>query len=221
MSGICKDLINHSQLDIFHVPARIIIAGQSHSGKSMVTTELIRRNFSRFDRVVISGADESSFALSKEMNRNITFYDHLINPFEEILFDGCRLLYVIEDMYLTALNSKDIALAFAKGRHKHINIIITSQSLFTKNAKYGRDISLNTSHYILTRQRDVSQVETLGRQVFGKSKSKSFLQAYQNVMKEFTYGHVLIDLQCRTPDEIQVRSNIFRNDYPFELAYKL
>ena len=156
-----------------------------------------------------------------EMKDRIMFHQDLLDPFQELLFEGCKLLYIVEDLYLEALNSKQIALAFTRGRHKNISIVITSQVLFARNGKYARDISLNTSAYILTRQRDVSQIECIGRQVFGKAKSKSFVAAYMKNMSTFTHGHILIDLQCRTPTEIQVRGNIFKKDYPYELVYSL
>ena len=221
MTLSCKNIVSEKSLDIFHQPARIIIAGQSNSGKSYITTQLIRENFHKFDRIVISGADKSTFDLPEDILRKILFYDDLVNPFEEILFEGCKLFYIIEDMYLEALNDKNIALAFTRGRHKGVNILITTQVLFPRNAKYARDIGLNTSHYFLTKIRDLSQVEVLARQIFGRAKSKNFLKAYQTALSNFSHGHILIDTQCSTPPELQVRSNLFKIQYPFEIVYEI
>ena len=213
--------ISPKHLDIFHQPARILVSGGSNSGKSHITSLLIRENHTKFHRIIISGADKTTFNLPPEVLEKITFYDEIINPFSEILFEGCKLLYVIEDMYIDAMNDKNIALAFTRGRHKHINIVITTQVLFIRNARYARDISLNTSHYFLTKQRDISVIECLGRQIFGKSKAKSFLKAYQTALNNFSHGHILVDTQCDTPTEAQVRSNVFKENYPYEIVYQL
>ncbi|XP_069192769.1 uncharacterized protein [Procambarus clarkii] len=50
--------------------------------------------------------------------------------------------------------------------------------------KYSRNISLNASHFILVISRDLSQIETLGRQIFGKEDSKK-LETKASIAERF------------------------------------
>lgn len=219
--GVSKKSFSAEYLDLFHEPARIIISGQSNSGKSHITKNIIKQYYDKFHRVIVSGADKSTFDLPEEILKDVIFYDELIDPFQEVIFEGCKILYVIDDLYMQALSDKNIALAFTRGRHKGISIILTTQLLFPRGVKFGRDIALNASHFFLTKQRDVSQVLCLGRQIFGKDKAKFLLKAYQKTLSSFQHGHILIDLQCRTPAELQIRSNVFKGEYPFEIVYPI
>ena len=45
------------------------------------------------------------------------------------------------------------------------------------SGKFARSIALNCSHYILMCNRDLGQIEVLGRQLFGKNKASTFVDS--------------------------------------------
>lgn len=101
------------------------------------------------------------------VDKNITDPLEHKNPFS----DNEHVLFVLDDMYSAAMQSPIVLDAFIKGRHENLSCILITQNLFF-TGKYVRDISLNTSYDILLCCRDVSQFETLARQIFGKCGSK-------------------------------------------------
>ena len=57
------------------------------------------------------------------------------------------------------------------------------------------------------RNRDLGQIEVLGRQLYGKNKAASFVKVYKKALSVNTYGYLLIDLGPKTP-ELQLCTNI-------------
>ena len=43
------------------------------------------------------------------------------------------------------------------------------------------------------RNRDLSQIEVLGRQLYGKFKASNFVDVYKKALAVNTYGYLLID----------------------------
>nr|XP_027227780.1 uncharacterized protein LOC113819787 [Penaeus vannamei] len=68
--------------------------------------------------------------------------------------------------------------------------------------------------------RDLGQLECLGRQLYGKSEAKRFLELYKKVVLSKSRGYLLIDLGCETPDKLQFRSNILCEYFPHQLVYQ-
>ena len=78
------------------------------------------------------------------------------------------------------------------------------------NCTYFRTISFNASIFVLFKtKRGHKQVELLGRQIFGKSRLKQFLEAYRNSTAK-PYGYLVIDLEIH--QDFPLRSNIFPDD---------
>ena len=69
------------------------------------------------------------------------------------------------------------------------------------------------------RNRDLSQIETLGRQIYGKSNGKEFLNIYKKAMSQNTYGYLLIDLAPSTPENLQLRTNI-TGETSYQIIYQ-
>ena len=69
------------------------------------------------------------------------------------------------------------------------------------------------------RNRDLAQVETLGRQIYGKSHGKEFLNIYKKALSQNTYGYLLIDLGPSTPENLQLRTNIV-GETPYQIIYQ-
>ena len=140
----------------------------------------------------------------------------ILNPFE--YSDRGNTLFILDDCFLEAVENKNVVNAYTTGRHEKISTIFITQNIFF-NGKYSRNIALNCSHFILMRNRDLGQIETLGRQLFGKSKSSDFINIYKKALSANTYGYLLIDLGAKTPENLQLRTNIV-DETDYQIIYQ-
>ena len=67
--------------------------------------------------------------------------------------------------------------------------------------------------------RDLGQIEVLGRQLYGKNKASTFVDIYKKVLTVNTYGYLLIDLGPKTPSELQLRTNMI-DETPYQIVYQ-
>ena len=205
-----------SAIDIFHHPARIIIAGYSNSGKSEICSKLIQKYHTKFNTILYCGVTSHTLEKNGEINSKFKVSNEILNPFDYI-YNG-PVLYILDDCFLEAVQSKHVVDAFTKGRHEKISTIFITQNMFF-NGKYSRNISLNCSHYILMRSRDLGQIETLGRQLFGKKMGNSFVDIYKRAITSNSYGYLLVDFAPDTPPELQLRTNIV-DETPYQKVYQ-
>ena len=214
-----KTVFQESHLDIFCQPARIIIAGSSNSGKTQLTTNLALKYADKFETIIVCGVSYHDLQTSS-ISCEVKVFTDIVSPFDYVDDDNKQrgLLYILDDCFLEASQNKYVVDAFTKGRHSNISIIFITQNLFF-SGRHARNISLNASHYILTKNRDRGQVEVLGRQLFGKSRGCDFGEIYKKALDLRNYGYLLIDLTPNTPEELQLRSNIV-NEHPFEIVFQ-
>ena len=216
-----EDTYSLKQVDLFDTPSRVIIGGGSGVGKTTLLLSLLKTYYNRFDKIIICGGDEGVYKdLSEDITKRITYSPTLLDPFDEILYEGYRVWFICDDLYMAAFSSEQIANLYAKGRHKLISGTIVTQNIFPK-AKYFRDISLNSNYVILLKIRDLTSVETFLRQCVGKSDAKKALSAYNQAMRLNPFSHFLIDLNPNTPRSLQFRSNLFKETFPFEITYSI
>ena len=211
--------IQADALNIFYKPARVIVAGMSNSGKSELCTALIKLYHHQFTRIIICGVQEHPLEKIPEISPKLVVSSNLLDPYDYHTSNDDNILFMMDDLYTEALNSENVCHLFTKGRHKNFSTILVCQNVFGKG-KWSRDVSLNASHFILTRIRDLSSVETLARQLFGKGSSKEFINVYKQCMNSTTYPHLLVDLVPTTPQSIQLRTNIIRQQHEHEIVYK-
>ena len=203
---------------LFSNPARIIIAGASNTGKSHITQELIKRHHHKFQHIAICGTKAHPLQSDSEIKAKLTLSEDIIDP-EEIKYHKTdSVLYILDDLYVQALQNEVVSNVFTKGRHKKISTIFITQNLFPKG-KFARDVSLNATHFILTRMRDLSAIEILGRQLFGSKHAKNFLEAYNRAMSLRKFSYILVDLDVSTPSSLQLRANILGED-ECEIVYQ-
>ena len=69
------------------------------------------------------------------------------------------------------------------------------------------------------RNRDLAQIETLGRQIFGKCNAKEFVIIYKKALSVNTYGYLLVDLAPNTPESVQLRTNIL-GETDYQIIYQ-
>ena len=203
-------------INIFINPARIIIAGYSNSGKSELCSKLVEKHHDNFTTILYCGVKSHNLQEIPIINEKLVVSEEILNPFD-YAFNG-NTLYILDDCFIEAIESKFVVNAFTKGRHENISIIFITQNIFF-SGKYARSIGLNCSHYILMRNRDLGQIEVLGRQLYGKSKGKDFVEIYKKALSVNTYGYLLIDLGPKTPPELTLRTNII-GETPFQIVYQ-
>ena len=195
-------------LDIFQYPARIIVAGYSNSGKSELVHKLIVKYHEKFKKIVICGITSHPLQNNEEIGPKVTVSSEIIDPIaNEDTFDERGTLYVLDDIFIDAVKNKTVVDAFTRGRHNKISCVFITQNLYM-GGKHARNISLNSSHFLLCRQRDLSQIHCLGRQIFGKEKANQFVDIYKYAVYSQPYGYLLVDLGINTPKSLQFRSNI-------------
>ena len=222
MNNYCKNIISKEIIDIFYFPARVYISGYSHSGKTQLCINLLKKYLNKFEKILICDSPNNSEYISeKEIKEKIEILDYIPNISEiKINYQGKSIILIFDDNYSTTFNSKNVLEFFTQGRHLQINIILLSQNLFSRG-KYQRDITLNVSHFIITKIRDKSQLQILSRQIFGKENFNKLMFIYDHVHNESKWGHILIDLSATSTKDIEIRSNIIANNenYDFEMCY--
>ena len=67
--------------------------------------------------------------------------------------------------------------------------------------------------------RDLAQIETLGRQIYRKSNGNELLNIYKKALSENTYGYLLIDLRPNTSEKLQLGTNIL-GETPYQIIYQ-
>lgn len=214
------EIFNSSDIDIFHQPARIIIAGSSNSGKTQLATKLVLKYADKFHTIIICGVTNHELESSIVSNKLIVSED-IINPFEYVHHKNKSngILYILDDCFLQASEDKNVVNVFTKGRHSNISVILITQNLFFRG-KHSRNIALNASHYLLTKIRDIGQVEILGRQIFGKKNGNEFGDIYKRAISMKKYGYLLVDIAANTPEQLQLRTNIVEETL-YETVYQI
>lgn len=197
------------EADLFLLPSRIIIAGYSNSGKTTLCQDIIVAHHAKFSSIIYCGVTEHPLQSHTEIARKLTISKGIVNPFEYT--DGVvgdkGLLLILDDLFMEASDNKFVTEAFTAGRHSKISVILITQNVF-HSGKFSRSISLNCSQYVLMKNRDVGQIEVLGRQLFGKRKGSDFAEIYKRALSYNRYGYLLVDLGANTPEELQLRTNI-------------
>ena len=224
MNTLCKNIISKEIIDIFHFPARVYISGFSHSGKTQLCIGLLKKYAHKFQKIIICDSPNSiEFKNEKKINEKLEILDYIPNISEiKLNYQGKPIILIFDDNYSTTFNSKNVLEFFTQGRHSHINIILLSQNLFSCG-KFQRDITLNVSHFIITKIRDHSQLQILSRQIFGKENNNKITSIYKYVHnKNKKWQHILIDLSPANTVETEIRSNILADNrnHNYEICYK-
>ena len=153
-----------------------------------------------------------------EMERNIenlSFQQGLptTEDLERLSAKGDHSLIVLDDLLHQVVQSQDMELLFTQGcHHRKLSVIFITQALFYQGKK-ARTIALNTWYTVLLKNlRDVSQVTTLGRQLY-PGKSRILTEAYQDCLKE-PFSYLVIDTAPHTDDRFRLRTKVFPGETP-------
>ena len=211
------NVYSEEDINIFRDPARIIVAGFSNSGKTHLVTKLITKYSNSFSKIFISGVNYHPLQEDPILRFKLIVSKDIVDPLARIK-PGDKVLLILDDIYLKAMQSQTVVDAFIKGRHSKLSVVMITQNLFMKGP-YARDISLNTTHFILLQMRDLGQVECLARQIYGKKRAPDVVEIYKQAVLKRAFGYLLLDLSIKTPRELQFRSNI-AGEPPCEVVYE-
>ena len=189
----------------------------SNAGKSVLVGKLVEHYHPRFSTIVICGVDTHPLQEQAYLRGKLVVSKEIVNPANYKTRPSDRILFILDDLLTAACNSDTVADAFTRGRHENLSVIYIVQNMFF-HGKHSRNISLNASHFVLMNQRDLGQIECLGRQIFGKG--NKLVDLYKTVVRGRPHGYLLIDLSSNVRDALQFRSNILREFYPYELVYE-
>lgn len=203
----------------FILPQSAIISGATKGGKTTFLKKLLLQPEEMFSQeihhiyFVYSIWQDSYTELEAFWKSKITFLNtipslsFLMNETEDKL---CRLL-VIDDK-LSALNNKDIVdFVCVLCNHRNLSTFLLVQNLFY-DSKILRTVSLNVQTLVLFKnRRSERQIGVLASQLC--SGNNSFvLDAYRKAVNLSNYNYLVIDLNPRSPPELQYRTCIFPDE---------
>ena len=197
----------------FRHPTTILIAGPTQAGKSFFFKQILDHDLIQPapNRIIYVYAEHHPDLASHYPNvefiqgvKNLLPILPTVNPDE-------RNVVVLDDQMSEAGRLEEVSNLFTKGsHHRNITAVYIVQNVFDKG-KVHRTISLN-SHYIILfkNPRDQGQVRTLAQQVF-PNQVKYFMNAFQDATSR-DHGYLVLDLHPLTPEDVRVRSHIFKNE---------
>ena len=204
--------VDGADLNIFVKPARIIIAGASGSGKSFFVSNLLQKYSFKFSRITVIGSN-----LENCENLNITRNDNYNPLTDDELTSNSLIIY--DDIIYNKSVMAQAAEVFLRGRHKGISAILITQNAFLNNDNY-RIVSLNTTHMVLFRCRDLRQIQLTGKTFLPDSQIKSFLDLYRRIVVNSKYNYILCDFSKFSDSPLMLRTNIV-GDNGYERAFLL
>lgn len=104
-------------------------------------------------------------------------------------------------------------LLFTQGcHHRRLSVLFLTQNLYVQGSR-SRTIALNTTYLVLMKNvRDVSQIATLGRQLY-PGKSKVLMQAFEDATAT-PYGYLVVDMSPHSEDTYRLRTHVFPSQDP-------
>ena len=205
---------------MFKTPFTMIVAGSTGSGKSQFV-----------HRLVVGLVDMMTPEIAHLPLRVVWVYgiwqEKYKIPFSS---HNCSIIYtpdipedtsetdviVLDDLMSNLGDQKMLSDLFTKkSHHNGISVIFVIQNLFHQG-KQMRNVALNSHYLVLTKnRRDLTQIATLGRQLFARS--RWFEDAYKKAVLNREFSHLLIDLTPTTEERNRIRSSVTPQEFPIEI----
>ena len=199
------------ELNIFHKPARLLICGNSGSGKSSLVVALLHKYRFIFDLVVVIGADLEGVE-SLDIKRDDDY-----NPLLDAV-KGEKTLVIFDDCIFNQNQMKVASESFVRARHLGVSLIFLSQNLYLQDRNY-RVIGLNVTHVFLLKQRDLKQIILYGKTFLEDNLVQKFVEIYKKIVLKIKFNYILIDFTKDYDSPLLIRSNLTGEGY--EKAYQL
>ena len=207
----------------WHHPGTTFIVGASGSGKTMITSSILKDSNTLFNST--DGKSIKNVILCYTSWQNIyqqwsdrnflsktiigfPNLDDLQSSFNRFRGDGGTLL-ILDDLASSMTRENITSLhtfLTVTSHHSHVSLLFIGHNLFHKNM---RECSLQFHRYVITNNfRDANQVTVLGRQIFHTD--YNFLPAvYKDVLK-IPYNNLILDLSPNTPSFRRVTAGWFK-----------
>ena len=183
------------------------LVGPSGSGKTRLIFDMLKVGTFQpaFDKILyFYHFDQPIFRVMQKEVGNIEFINSLdFQLIDNLPNDGTSYLLIFDDSCDELGRCKEFEKIATAGRHKKLSCIFVKHNLFHKSS-IGRDAELQVTHIVLFKSpRDVQQIKVLGRQLgLGDQLAKWYQHA-----TDIPYGHLMIDISPRTPDQLRYCTN--------------
>ena len=194
------------------------VVGPSGCGKTRLVLNLLKNheNFLKpvFDSIIYVYQHWQNQYEELLTNLSIIQFHHGVD-WEKInsLPSSKRHLVVFDDVFNEIASSDHFLNLVISGRHQNLHVIFLKHNLYQKSL-HAKSIDLNLTHILLLKSpRDINQIDLLGRQLG----SRGLLSAAYKSATHQPYGHLLIDLDPRCPEELRFCSNLLDSESIFYL----
>lgn len=186
----------------------IPLIGPSGSGKSQLLFCMLKAGVFQppFDKIFyFYQYHQPLYDQMQKQIKNIEFISCIdFELVENLPIDGTKYLLIFDDSCEEISRSKQFEKIATAGRHKNLHCIYIKHNLFHKSP-IGRDAELQNTHLILFKSpRDVQQIKILAKQL---GLGKELINWYNDATSK-PFGHLLIDLNSRTPDSLRYATDI-------------
>jgi hypothetical protein len=208
----------------FRLPANVIIAARTGSGKSSLMADIIRnreRLVNILPKKIIWSYSVDQPEFFKSLPPEVELHKGLPDLDSIGIYDSAgnvthHTWIVLDD--LTDILNNEISKLFTIYSHKKlITSFLLCQNFYDKNV-HLRTITLN-AHYLIIfpNPRNPSQFFRIASQIF-PNKYKSLIKVYEEISK-IPYNYLLIDTSILCPEHLRVRSDILNING--SIVYKL
>ena len=125
--------------------------------------------------------------------------------------DG-NILVVFDDIIFNKQQMKLAGETFIRGRHKKVSSLFLTQNIFLSDQNY-RIISLNATHAVIFRVRDLRQIQLFGKTFLQDSSIHSFIATYKKNVINGDFGYILVDFTKNFDSPLMIRTNILGEGY--------
>lgn len=202
------------------LPQSIIIAGATKSGKTTFTKRLLLSPDTMFKpqppeeiMFVYTCWQPAYDEIEAHWKNKVTFLQHIPSKaqLESWTSDNKPRLILIDDKQ-SSLDKSDIAdFVCIFCSHRNLSTILLVQNFFY-DSKVLRTVALNVQTLVLFKnRRSEQQIKVLATQL-SPGNTKFILDAYRKAVNFSNYGYLLVDLDPRSPPEMQFRTNIFPDE---------
>ena len=131
---------------LFNDSERILISGNSASGKTYLLEQLVKKYHRKFHKIIISGSKNKLLTFPETKLKTTFFQGHSSGSDEEDIFnpflnydeinhgnkESLQILLIYDDLMETILKSPIISKLFSQGRHFNLSSIVLIQTYFPK-----------------------------------------------------------------------------------------
>ena len=216
---------------LFQKPERIIICGNSESGKTFLIENIVRCNHEKFHKIVISGSGNKLLTfpetkdktiLYKPSHQNLTTSvgeNEIFNPFDQLddlnvgNSSSKQILLLYDDLMESIFKSKVISKLFSTGRHYNLSTLLIIQSFFPKyrGLDLSMQIKINSTIQIFMHSAP-REIEYIASRLEYSTKNKQFfIKLFNSAVASRRYGYLAVFLNSRD-FRTRYRNNLYFED---------